>query len=130
MIEEHKQYYQEMLKKDKLFPFIHEGKMWGFLTYYIGNDNTDKYVRDDMWSVLEDESETGNICYVDHYITTKNKANPRLSFGAWRDFKNYIRDKHPLIKYFRHNRYKEKWNKPKVFKQGGTNALHSSSINK
>ena len=69
-----KTYYNKMLKKGRLIPFIIGDKLIGFVSFYITND-VNKYLRDDPWTVLEDEPETGKVCWVDQCWTQKCEIN-------------------------------------------------------
>jgi len=110
MDNQQKEYYQSMLHKDRLLPFSTKNnqdngdRLVCIITFYIGINNKDKYIRDNMWSVIEDEPD-GTICWVDHLITDKNPENPRLSYVVWHEFKKYIKTKHPQVKEIRWNRY-------------------------
>ncbi len=84
-----KVYYQEMLKKERLIPFIKNGRLVCFLTFYITNDEN-KYVNANPWDILTDDV-NGNICYISQLITDKNSDNPRLSYEIWSRFKKYIK---------------------------------------
>lgn len=97
-------YYDQMLKKDRLIPIIIEGRILGFITYYIGSE-IDRYVRDDPWSVLEDNPE-GSICFIDQCITDKNKDNYKYAHATFRRFIDIINIKHPSVHVLRWNRYK------------------------
>lgn len=101
-----KQYYQKMLEKDRLVPITFGSKLIGFITYYIGS-LTDKYVRDDPWSVLEDNPETGSICFVDQLITDKDVGNWKYSRKVWRNFRDFIKNKYPKVHVIRWNRVKQ-----------------------
>jgi hypothetical protein len=103
-------YFREMLKRGRFFPLIYEGKLHAFITYFIGNENEEKYIRDDPWSVIEDEP-WGCICYIDQVWTSKDKKNPQRSFNAWKRFKEYIKKEYPSVRYFRWNRWNKKTGK-------------------
>ena len=111
-----RQYYYKMLEKNRLFPIAtkESNNLGGFITFYIGNDEN-KYVRDNPWSVLEDEPEGGKICFVDQLITNKDKTNAQLSFKVWKEFKNYIKQRFHQVEQIRWNRQK-----------GGTNVFSKS----
>ncbi len=98
-------YYQEMLKRNRLIPIRAGERLAGFITFYIGSDS-DRYVRDNPWSVLDDEEETGTVCFVDQLITDKMPENKKYSLATWRDFRNYIRGNFPQVRVIRWNRYK------------------------
>jgi len=103
--EHEKEYYKKMLEKDRLIPIKLNDKIEAFITYFIGS-MSDRYVRDDSWSVIDDEPETGSVCFVDQLITNKNKGNSIYSFDIFKYFKNLIKDKHPKVKMIRWNRMK------------------------
>ena len=117
MTNKQKQYYYEMAKRNRLIMLYVNGKSEGLLTFFIGNGNVNKYVRDNPWSIVDDEAATGDTCYIDHLLTSKNRDNPYASLSVWRDVKRYIKDTYPLVRKFRHNRFKKKWAEPKTFKE-------------
>ena len=97
-----------MAAKERLVPVLDDvNKVIGFMTFYIGNGNVDKYIRHDMWSVLDDEPDTGEICYVDQLITNKDKLNPKRSFKTFNLFKQMIKERFPQVHTIRWNRYKK-----------------------
>lgn len=107
-----KTYYSTMLKKGRLIPFIMGDKLIGFVSFYITND-VNKYLRDDPWTVLDDEPKTGKICYIDQVWTNKNIH--RHSFEIWRRLKLFISVEYPQVKIIRWNRWKD--DKLKEFKK-------------
>lgn len=101
-----KTYYDKMLKKNRLMPIIINNKFKGFLTFYIGNESDEiKYIRDDMWSVLEDD-ENGSVCFIDQLCTTKQSDNPKFSYIVWHKFKKLIYSNFPNVEYIRWNHWK------------------------
>lgn len=89
------QYYSEMALKDRLFMFYHNDRKVCLITYFIDNDK-DKYIREDMWQVLNDNPQ-GKICIIDHLLTDKNPINPKLSYKIWHYFKEHIRKNFPQV---------------------------------
>ena len=110
-----KTYYQEMLKKERLIPFFKNDRLVCFLTFYI-TDNPEKYLRDDMWSV-EDDEENGSVCWIDQLWTDKVYENRKLSYEIWKRFKLYIHCNFPSVKLIRWNRYNRKTDKVKTYKK-------------
>lgn len=105
LITQNKQYYDEMLKKGRLIPFFKGDKLICFITFYLGTENdTDKFIRDNMWSIEEDNIE-GDVCFIDQLLTSKAKENPRLSYEIWARFKKYIKINFPKVKNIQWNRY-------------------------
>ncbi len=96
MTDTDKLYYQEMLKKGRLIPFIKDDKLVCFVTFYITDDESE-YINAYPWDVLEDNP-NGKICYVAQYLTTKVPDNPRLSYEIWHRFKIYIKTNFPTVK--------------------------------
>jgi len=86
-------------------PITKNDRVKGFITYYIGDDDEDKYVRDDPWSIVEDDPK-GNTCYIDQLITDKQPGNAKYSYQVFKEFKNHIRKCFPNVKYIRWNRVK------------------------
>lgn len=101
-----KAYYQKMLEKDRLVPIMFGTRMVGFITYYIGS-MAEKYVRDDPWSVLEDNPETGSVCFVDQLITNKEAGNWKYSRSVWKNFRDFISTRYPKVRFIRWNRLKQ-----------------------
>jgi hypothetical protein len=106
-----KTYYKKMLGKGRLIPLIEGDRLGGLITFYICNEGEeDKYLRDNMWSVEEDNHD-GNCCYIDHLITDHDPNNPKLSYRVWYRFKKYIRHNFPAVKKIKWNRFNEKTNR-------------------
>lgn len=105
MTEKQLSYYDEMLKIGRLVP-IHDGNsLVAIITFYIGSI-VDRYVRDDPWSVLKDEGDTGTVCFIDQLISNKGKGNHKYSFIVWQKLRNYIRSQFPKVRVIRWNRIK------------------------
>jgi len=103
-----KVYYHEMLLRDRLIPITKNDKLIGFITYYIGSiENVNRYVRDDPWTIIDDEPTTGEICYVDQMITNKESKNHAYSWQVLKMLVTYIGEKYPQVKFIRWNRYKQ-----------------------
>ena len=99
-------YYDKMLKKGRLMPFIRENRLAGFFTFYICNEGEEeRFLRDNMWSVEEDNPDR-NLCWIDHFWSDQDKRNPKLSFQAWRGFKDYLKRTFPNVRKVRWNRWK------------------------
>ena len=114
MISLNKPYYQEMLKKARLMPFIVDDRLAAFITFYIGYEyEENKYVRDNPWELLNDDEE-GNTCWIDQLITDNNSVNPRLSYRAWREFKAFIKRTYPKVKIIKWKRWKKDWGESKT----------------
>lgn len=105
MTETDKLYYKEMLKRERLFPFVRDNRLVCFITFYICNDEN-KYMEADPFRVLDD-IDTGKVCYISQLLTDKNTDNPRLSYEIWHRFKIYIKNSFPLVDYICWRR----WNK-------------------
>jgi len=100
-------YYQKMIKKDRLVPVYEDKRLLGMITFYIGNGDATKYIRDDMWSIVEDEPKTGKTCYVDHCVTDRNPKNKKHSFIVFKKFIIYIKQVFPQVEEVRWNRFKK-----------------------
>ena len=83
-----KDYYKEMLEKNRLIPYFHDGKLKAIITFYITNDD-ERFIKADPWDVLDD-NEDGFICYIAQYITDKDTH--KLSFKIWNNFKKHIKN--------------------------------------
>lgn len=97
-----------MIDRQRLIPFIFNGRLVAFITFYITNDDK-KYIEADPWDAMEDEG-YGDICYISQLMTDKNKENPRLSYKIWHRFKLYIKRMFPSVKYIHWRR----WDKTKL----------------
>ncbi len=100
------EYYYEMAKRDRLMMFHKNNKLQWFVTYYIGNGNSNKYIRNDPWTVLDDEPKTGTICYIDQLIANGDKINPRRLLEAFSYFTDLIKSQFPRVEHVRWNRFK------------------------
>lgn len=103
-------YYKEMLKRNRLMPFIYQDKLICFISFYIDNNIEKFYNRVDGWQIMEDNPQ-GSICYIDQLITdkTSHKLNSKLSYIVWKRLKNYIRLTFPSVKQLVWRRFD--WNK-------------------
>jgi hypothetical protein len=102
-------YYQEMLHKGRLFPFIRGERLVCFLTYYITNN--EKLYIDDPWQISED-NEHGKLCYIMQLITDKHSENPKLSYEIWHNFKGHIKNKYSNVEKIIWRRWN--WKKGKI----------------
>lgn len=101
-----KQYYFEMQKKNRLVGLKdNRGNVIGLLTFYIGNGNPEKFIRNNPWSVLSDD-ENGDCIYVDHLLGTKNINHFKYSFKIWKYLKEYFK-RFKNVKYIHWARFKD-----------------------
>ncbi len=118
MTESQMNYYHKMLLRDRLIPITKEGIVIGFITYYIGkSEDLDKYIRDNPWSVVDDEPESGNTCYIDQMITNKESNNHVYSWQVYNMLCSYIEERYPQVTTIRWNRHK-----------GGKTRVYNQSI--
>jgi len=96
-------YYTEMLLRERLIPIRIEGKLIGIITYFIG-DNTDKFVRNEPFDVLDDDK-YGKGIYIDQLIVD-GQVSQKKAFKALKMLKFIIKEKHPNAEYIRWNRHK------------------------
>jgi len=88
-------YYYKMQKKNRLIPVKdNDGKLIAIFTFYIGN-NDNKYIRNNPWTVLEDD-ESGTTIYIDQLIS-KKKAKTKLVFDTWAEVKRYFKERWPQV---------------------------------
>jgi hypothetical protein len=104
-----KLYYREMLRKDRLFPVVRDGRLVCFITYHV-DDDISKFFRN-PWEAKPDNP-SGKKCYISQLITDKHRNNPKLSYGIWKDFKGFIKFKYPKVQEITWRRYS--WRKNKV----------------
>lgn len=91
-------YYHRMLERKRLFKITLDNDMKGVITFYIVSFPP-YYLRDDPWEVLDDEPETGSICFVDHLIIPESqKENSKYSFQVWKMFKDFIKENYPQVR--------------------------------
>lgn len=110
-------YYQEMLRRGRLLPFHTRNRMIGFISFFIGEEtDKNKFVRDDMWQVLDDNSE-GQVCFIDQAISDKCKDNVKFSFNMWHQFKKYIKETFHNVKYIHWQRWDRKTNEVRIYKK-------------
>src|SRR3990167_9732585 len=107
MTDKQKSYYTEMAKRNRLIMLYVNGENAGLITFFIGNGKSEKYIERDNWSVVEDEP-SGDTVYIDQLLTSKEEDNVFASLSVWRDVKSYFRDKFPLAKIIRWNRWKNR----------------------
>lgn len=98
-----KSYYQIMLYKNRLFPFIFNDRFIGFLTFYICSSN--EHIQD-PWEIREDSPLTGEVCYIMQLLTDKLSFNSKLSYSIWKIFKEYIQLTYSQVKIIKWVRWK------------------------
>ncbi len=104
MTETDKLYYKEMLARGRLIPFIKDGELVCFISFYI-TSNPDKYIqRENAWSIEEDEPETGRYALIDQLWSDRKEHNQ--SFRIWKRLVSYISLNFPQVKFLRWNRWK------------------------
>lgn len=108
-------YYKEMLHKGRLIPFFTKDRLVCFITFYITN-NPEKYLRDDMWSV-EDDDKNGSICWIDQLWTDKEYENRKLSYEIWHRFKIYIKNSFSSVQYIYWRRWDKRTQTVKTYKK-------------
>jgi hypothetical protein len=94
-----------MLRRNRLLPIFVKGKIKCIVTYFIGNGDVDKYVRSDPWSIVDDEPNTGNTCYIDQLISD-HEINHKYSKPVWNILITHIKENYPQVKQLRWNRFK------------------------
>ena len=101
------EYYKEMLKKDRLIPVFIQGEFKGLITFFIGDESEeDRYIRDDMWSVVEENNPNGEVLYIDQFLSDHDVKNARWGVYFWNKLIIYIKERFPQIKIIRWNRFK------------------------
>ncbi len=89
-------YYHKMRDRNRLIPvYDSDGNLVALFTFYIGNDDS-KYIRNNPWTVLEDD-ETGNICYLDQFLS-KKKAGIKLTLEGWKWIRKYFMESFPQVR--------------------------------
>ena len=91
-----KEYYKEMEKRNRLIPIRKDGFLKGIITFYVGDDDN-KYIRNDPWTVLDDEPKTGKTIYIDQLITNHHKENTKCAIKVWSHLKGYFKMRFPQI---------------------------------
>ncbi len=110
-----KTYYEKMLNKNRLMPIIIKNRLAGFITFYVGREGDgDKYIRDDMWKVLDDDKD-GSVCFIDQLWSDKDFNNRKFSYITWHKFKKFIYYHFLNVEYIRWNRWKN--GEVKVYKK-------------
>lgn len=115
MIEERKKYYPAMIEKNRLMPIIVDGRWAAFITFYITN-NIHEYDNKDPWGIFEDNPD-GSICYINQMMTDMHKDNKNFSFCALSNFKIFIKNKFPNVKYIFWRRWDKNKSIIKIYKK-------------
>ena len=108
MNEKQNAYYHEMARRNRLIP-VHDddGSLVALFTFYIGDDDS-KYIRNNPWTVLEDD-EKGTTLYIDQFLS-KKKAGIKMTLEGWKWIKQYFKKSFPqvqCIKWARKGRVKK-----------------------
>lgn len=94
-----------MMEMGRLIPIQKRGKTIAVITFYIGNGDASKYFRPNVWSIVDDEPESGDTCYVDH-VLSPNRAVGTGSWQVWIQLIKYIKSKFPHVHLIRWNRFR------------------------
>lgn len=89
-------YYLEMANRNRLYPVRKDGKLIGFISYYVCNGDIDKYINKEPYEILEDNA-NGDCIYIDHLIGTFNKTYAKDSLQIWFGLKKYLKRQFPHI---------------------------------
>lgn len=65
-------YYHKMKERNRLLPITIDKKLKGVITFYIGSFS-DNYIRDNSWEVVNDEPDTGTVCFIDHLLVPQKR---------------------------------------------------------
>ena len=92
-----KQYYDDMLRRERGVLIVNEGHLVAIVTFFVGDDDR-KYLKDHRaWTIVEDDP-NGTTLYIDQMIGFKGR--PTHSF-IHREFTNLLKElktKFPNIK--------------------------------
>lgn len=94
-----------MKQRNRLIPIREDNKLIGIVTFFVGNGEIDKYVRENSWTVVDDDS-NGDTIYIDHLVGTKGKSYSKYSLEVWHYLKTYWKKRFKNITKIRWNRYK------------------------
>ena len=89
-------YYLSMTNKNRLYAIRKNGKLIGWITYYLCNGDINKYINKEPYEVLED-NKNGDTCYIDHLIGTYGRTYAKESLQIWFGFKDYIKRQFPQV---------------------------------
>ena len=100
------EYYTAMLERNRVMPFMKDGRMVCILCFYVGDkQDLDRFINSDPWSVVEDKP-SGELAYIAQLITDKDVKNPALSYQIWSRFKDYIKAEYPSTRIICWRRWK------------------------
>lgn len=92
-----REYYHEMSRRGRLIPIRGKQGVKALITYYVGDDDS-KYLRNNPWTVLEDNPLKGETVYIDQLITDKEVGNSQYSWAVFGYLKEYFKYRFPQVK--------------------------------
>jgi len=99
------EYYAKMAKRDRIFSFRKDGKFYGLITFLVGNSDN-KFVRDDPWSIVEDEN-NGQIVYIDQFLSNRDNTDMKSRVTFWNELKTYLKLRFSDARCIKWNRYRD-----------------------
>ena len=89
-------YYLEMVSRKRFYPIRKDGKLIGFITYYLCNGNIEKYINKEPYEIVDD-SINGDVIYIDHLIGSYGETYAKDSLSIWFGLKEYFKKQFPHI---------------------------------
>ena len=125
MDDKNKQYYHEMLKRDRGQLSFKDGHLIAVMTYLIGDDD-DKYIHNRVpWMLIEDDP-TGTTVYVDQLIV-KDATPYRYIHREFTTVLQNIKQKFPQVTVAKWIRIGAMFRKHGI-KEGAKTYVHSKRI--
>jgi hypothetical protein len=123
--EENKQYYHEMLRRDRAHLIIRDGHLVAVVTYLIGDDD-DKYLHNRVpWEIIEDDPDRRTV-YIDQLLVKDHDSYSYIH----REFKNVlikIKQQFPQVKRAKWIRIGAMFRKHGI-KEGAKSYVHCKDI--
>ncbi len=92
-----KQYYKDMLARDRGVLIVRENHLCGIVTFFVGNDDMKFLMEHTPWT-LEEDDPMGTTLYIDQFIAYKQNSMGRHIHEEFSDGLKELRDKFPNIK--------------------------------
>ena len=120
MDDSQKQYYKDMLERNRGHIFIKDGHVAGVVTFFIGDDDGRYLYNRVPWTVIDD-TEDGETAYIDQLIVHDHAANDCMH-REFAMFLKWVKTNFPKVK-------RAKWVRVNAaFRKHGSNEGVTSNV--
>ena len=125
MDDKQKQYYKDMLAKDRGHLFIKDGHVAAVITFFIGNDDEKFLTKRVPWTMLEDDAD-GETVYIDQLLV-KDHAGQDCIHREFAEFLNWVKTTFPNTKRAKWTRVNANFRKHQAI-EGVSSNVHTKNF--